>query len=319
MGKRIEEADLIRGIAILMVFLYHSIIVYPLNLHEIAWCDRLHSFLWVAEMPLFFFVSGLCFSYRGNLKEYIIKKIRRIFIPHLVFGLVDIVPRIIPNPLVNEKMDSASALMDFFVYGGSDWFLWTLFVLMVLFPIMDSIYKRGRVGEICVILIAFMAYFGNKLLPHELLLDMVGRYLVFFTIGYIVRHKNIEFFRFCQNPAVVVTGLSISFISFVFYIKVEAMGIEDFICSLGVIIAVSGLVRYRKIFKECGNWSLQMYLLNGYALVFIRTILVSFVGVTNPVVIIIINFVFCAVSCWAVSKYILGSNKLFRFISGVSG
>ena len=45
-GKRWQEADILRGMAILMVLLYHSIIVFPLDLHEIVWCRMLHTFLW---------------------------------------------------------------------------------------------------------------------------------------------------------------------------------------------------------------------------------------------------------------------------------
>ena len=58
-----KEIDILRGLAILMVLCYHSILVYPINLHEIAWCRELHSYLWVVEMPLFFLVSGFCFQY----------------------------------------------------------------------------------------------------------------------------------------------------------------------------------------------------------------------------------------------------------------
>ena len=72
--RRWKEMDMLRGMAILMVLLYHSILVFPVNLHEITWCRMLHTFLWTVQMPLFFLVSGFCYSFRGSYREYVVRK-----------------------------------------------------------------------------------------------------------------------------------------------------------------------------------------------------------------------------------------------------
>lgn len=61
MTRRVEEIDIIRGIAISLVILGHAIIVFPVNLHEIAWCKRLHDLIYSFHMQLFFIISGWCF------------------------------------------------------------------------------------------------------------------------------------------------------------------------------------------------------------------------------------------------------------------
>ena len=60
-----------------------------------------------------------------------------------------------------------------------------------------------------------------------------------------------------------------------------------------------------------------MYLLDGYALVVTRTILVSVLGITNPVVIILGNFILDTAIVLVISKYIIDKVKLFRFLCGL--
>jgi hypothetical protein len=67
----------------------------------------------------------------------------------------------------------------------------------------------------------------------------------------------------------------------------------------------------------CGKWSLQMYLLDAYALVFTRTVLVSMMGLDNPVIIIAGNFLLDTAIVLLVSRYVLTKAKVFRFLCGI--
>ena len=68
---------------------------------------------------------------------------------------------------------------------------------------------------------------------------------------------------------------------------------------------------------DCGTWSLQMYLLDAYALVVTRTLLVSVLGIQNPAVVILGNFIADTLIVLAVSKYILTKGKVFRILCGI--
>ena len=61
------EIDSLKGIAIFLVVLGHSIILYPVNLHGVLWSSKLFEWVESVHMPLFFLVSGFCFlsSRRG--------------------------------------------------------------------------------------------------------------------------------------------------------------------------------------------------------------------------------------------------------------
>lgn len=44
--KHIDLIDILKGVAIISVLICHSVIVYPVNLEEVAWCNILKD-LWI--------------------------------------------------------------------------------------------------------------------------------------------------------------------------------------------------------------------------------------------------------------------------------
>lgn len=380
--KRLPEMDILRGMAILMVLLYHSIIVFPVNLHEIQWCSALHTFLWVVQMPLFFLVSGFCYSglHGAGYGTYLRKKCSRILIPHIVFSLLDILPRIIPNPLVNEQMEWRDAITDFVIYGGSDWFLWTLFVIAALFPLLLWALERGKWGRMTVLFFAFLMFVLKEQMPDEFLLNMVSQYLLYYTAGWLLRQwretrtaqaeagtgqmqaetgagkaQTVSASNITRlSPVLFVAalpGMILFFAGFLYWNNNRYLELACVICSslffggLAYLLVrkgngrascapagkgtggasctpggkdSGGIARGIKGFlTDCGTYSLQMYLLDAYALVATRTLLVSVLGIRNPAVVILGNFIADTLIVLAVSKYILTKVKVFRILCGI--
>ena len=83
--KRFIEIDSLKGFAMFFVILGHAIILFPINLHQNPYCLWLFTFVSSVHVPLFFAVSGFCFSYKG-FKNYISKKAKRILLPYFVFS-----------------------------------------------------------------------------------------------------------------------------------------------------------------------------------------------------------------------------------------
>lgn len=49
--KHIDLIDILKGVAIISVLICHSVIVYPVNLEEVAWCNILKRFVDSYQMP----------------------------------------------------------------------------------------------------------------------------------------------------------------------------------------------------------------------------------------------------------------------------
>ena len=73
-----EQIDALKGIAIFLVVLGHGIIFYPVDLHQNVVCESIFRWLSSVHMPLFFLISGFCFSFKGNYKSFIWKKIKTV-------------------------------------------------------------------------------------------------------------------------------------------------------------------------------------------------------------------------------------------------
>ncbi|MBO5292012.1 MAG: acyltransferase [Lachnospiraceae bacterium] len=319
-----KQVDYLRGIAMCLVILCHSVIVYPINLCEDYTWYLLHEFTRYMCMPMFFVVSGFCFGYKGHYGNYIWKKIQRVAIPHFVFGAIDLIPRIIPNPLVHQQADWRSALADFFLTGGSDWFLPTLFNIFLIFPLIHVVYQKGKGGKLVAYLAVAAIYLCQSELTENFMIRMSALNLLYFMAGYVTRQaftkekvqealKSIP--AMCLGAAIMLGML--------FWMEHGSkwVGIESFgalggtVFFYGIACRVKGVLA--KCLDEISKYSLQIFLMGGYALVFTRTLMVMVLGVQIPIVIILFNFFVDLLITWLMSRFILDRFKLFRMVSGL--
>ena len=89
MNNRVLELDLLRGIAICLVVLGHSFIVYPIDISQIGWCKAVDSWIDTFHMECFFVVSGIFYKC-SSFGLFIKKKVERILIPYASFGILSL-------------------------------------------------------------------------------------------------------------------------------------------------------------------------------------------------------------------------------------
>lgn len=183
--KYFPEIDVLKGFAIFLVVLGHSIIVYPVNLHENADCLWLFDFVSSVHMPLFFLISGFCFSMGGH-QPYLWKKTKRILIPYVIFTLLDMVPRSLLGFLFNRPRDMSESLKQMVFYGGAKWFLYVLFIIFLIYPAIYAFHKKNRKKMMIVeAVLLVLALIG---IPTDLFrFGSVVYYLFYFHSGLLIR------------------------------------------------------------------------------------------------------------------------------------
>lgn len=326
--KHYPEIDSLKGWAIFLVLLGHSIILFPINLHEIPWCATSFAIIGCTHMPLFFLVSGMCYSYKSDYKGYIVKKFKRLMIPYFIFDMLETFVVAAAQGYVNHSGGSIlGGIKAMFLYGGSYWFLYTLFVIFLIYPVIDKVMNKNK-----YLRIAFFAVFlALNILHPEIKLFEIGpalKYLFWFSIGvYLRRNYPLEKVlrtdkpkRYIYLKTAIVAVLWIG-IFCAFKTKTDLMlSIKDFfVTSAGIVLSFL-LIRtewFNKLFARFGKYSLQLYLLNCFTLGASRTFICSILGVSSPLIIIAFNMLIDYFLAYLVIKYICEKIKPVKFAMGM--
>lgn len=321
------QVDLLRGVAIVSVLLYHSIIEYPIDLRaQAVWCDWLFRFLAAYHMPLFFLLSGFVYSCK-NYGEYLKKRALRLLVPYLVFGGGSVVLHAAAGSLVNGEAGLLDGFKSLALYGGEYWFLYTLFLISAAFPLLEKIRWRFFLP----LLIGITVLMEPFPMPRIFLLNKNFYYLGYFALGVLARRQigALESLYGCirRRPAfwsagtlgafVLVFGLLLAFAP-AFALRSYVFALFGCVAVIVCCVAFDFPASLRSFLSLCGRYSLQLYLLNGYLLVIGRTALVSFAHVTSPALLVLSLFLFCLLGELFISKYILDTCRLFRVLSGIA-
>ena len=328
--KYYQEIDMLKGIAIIMVLLGHAVIRFPINLHEVLITKTIYDWVETTHMPLFFLVSGFCFSYKSD-KGYwqlIKKKIYRILIPYLVFNAIDVIPRAALSFLVNRPKSLSESITSILLYGGEYWFLYSLFLVFLLFPLIDKMIRNNKALQIAAVIVCVILKFIPGL-PEVILIKRTVYHLLYFVIGYVLK-QNISFDRI--RIAIInskVISIIITLLCVVCWIAVIPTYVQDYNQIYGIGLACVGIIwstiivvlmrweNERYWLAEFGKYSLQLYLLNGYTLVLSRTIMVKVLHCNTPVLIVFVNLVVTLLLGYIITKFVLNRFKLTRILSGL--
>lgn len=321
--KRIEEVDVLRGLAAIFMILGHSFIVYPVDISKVPWCASMQHYIYTFHMELFFVLAGIvyhCTSY----KTYIQKKVKRILIPYLFFGGAALLLRAYGGTAVNGVEPLGEGFSKLLFHGGGYWFLYVLFLIFAVWPLADKLCDQ-IVYEV-ILLFLCLIITQLKDISNLFMIGAALHYLPFFISGCIIS-KICGGGYLLTEKRIQIIFLSISMLLYLGLDCIETMGgykpgeILGFIRAMSMIVILYIIVQkcndlwdrnvltfwVHNLFIESGRYSLQLYLFNGYLLTILRILICNILHITAPFVIVATiwtgNIAFTLISCkWIIPK-----------------
>lgn len=208
MGKRLSQIGNIRALAIFLVVLGHSIILYSSgwDLYEtsrnIPFLNWLKWLVDIPQMPLFFSLSGYLFVFTHNKKRGFVHLLRnkalRLLVPYLGIGLCFLLPiRLAIRFPSYQEMGISTFFLKLLTASdvGHLWFLPVLFCVFLLSEIILTLAEKipgiRRCPSLFLCGVALALYLeGYRVgLGYPPLLSAFN-YLIWFSFGYFLNEHQ---------------------------------------------------------------------------------------------------------------------------------
>lgn len=328
--KRNITVDLLRGIAALCMILGHSFIVYPVDISAVPWCAALQKTIYSFHMELFFILAGWVYKC-DSYKEYILKKVKRLLIPYFFFGFVSMLLHTFGGGAINGSVTLSEGILNLLLRGGGYWFIYTLFVLFVVYPLLERVLKRPAHKVLALILVLILdcaADFTNLFTFNTAL-----HYLPYFILGNLIGRSVLSSLDPDASPWSKLLALSLTaYIGATILNRFtpEFLGPADaFVRAVSFSAALYALVmilRHRailagkligRLLTDASRYSLQLYLFNGYIVVAARIAVCSILHIRIPVVIVCSIFLANMILTLFACKKILPRVPVLRDLCGL--
>ena len=301
--NRDRSLDIGKGLAILFVYLGHSILYQPIQMANMyGWCHILERTIASFNMPMFFLISGYLFSKTNKSTGELYKgKTLRILIPYLFTMLIVICSKLVlPSSMSynSSVLGGISLIINALCCGGDRWFAYVLFMIFLLvIPFRKEL--KNKWVALGVIAVSMLIYFLD-FMPSIFKLDDVFHFITFFIVGMCLNEKYVNIKAMSQKYWGLIYGVfilaNIVFIGQLCHYKIVYRFILPFTGTLAVMtlaFQLEKLLNRSKVVQYVeyiGKYSLQFYLFT-FPYPIIRTILVSKMGMTNPYEIFFLVFV----------------------------
>ena len=176
------------------------------------------SFVYAFHLPVFIFLSGLCFNSGPSFKIFIKKKASRILVPYLFFGIFAIAAYLVlGSAFANGELISLKDCLTGLLIGNAKsnrmifnlhlWYLPFIFVMSVMFygmkKLSDCITEKAGVKKvygyifIFVFSLAVSAFVINRFTDFYLPfgIDNAVRSMPFFALGFLMKSSE----SFCAD------------------------------------------------------------------------------------------------------------------------
>jgi fucose 4-O-acetylase-like acetyltransferase len=306
--------DYARGFAIILVVYKHVLIGFTaagIAVHDYIYYPQ--EFFYNLRMPLFFIVSGLFIRKsieRRSRAEFTRYKFDTILYPYLVWAVIYLTMKILAGSFINFAMEP-SAYLDILIKPRTIdhfWYLYTLFVVIMLFAISYWTAKANRVmlllggvAMYCLSFLIFVDYFA---------LNDVLFYFIFLVIGdgisrVFLQEKNLELLSSFKLFWMLLPIFLVSQTYWLLHLSgivrfSELQGVGRVVCIPMVLVgclfilnvsAILDKYSVANIIRYVGKHSLYIYMMHLMALAAVRVVLAKTPLREYPDVLFVLIFV----------------------------
>ena len=334
-NKRIDWIDVIKGLAMFIVIFGHT---FPSN------NGLIRKYIYSFHMPLFFLISG--FTAKKDLtldfRSFVIKKINNLLIPYFIINIVSILFVYILTkigvldsvPMLEYLVGTFYGCTDVYqMINGPTWFILSLFIVEVLFYLINKVSKNNKEIFIFSIICAIISYVNSistfqVRLPWHINSSLTG--VFFYCIGFLFISYCDKFSKIIdskRNSLIVgfilgVIGLVTSILNIrtSMYSEIYGSFIIYYISSLSSIFAIILFVKLflkkSVLFKTIGKYSLFYLSYHLYLIEFMEKYFSFFTNNTLMLLVLSICVVFLlfpfALLAYKYFPIVIGKSKLIR-------
>lgn len=279
--KYYHEINIARAIALLFVVLGHSIpdaqttITHPAAQEILNICYSFH-------MGLFFLLSGFVFANRFltgdyQLAEQLKNKFCRLMVPYFIYSVITLLLKLAFAKYANNSFE----LKEFYKIflgenpNGGLWYLWTLFMIMVMFLLIGKSKHRWILAGVITVAL----YIACLLVPHGFYSKLMN-YPLYFLIGILLFRYYGALKKIIASPITGLAALAVFVLLHIFnlnsYYLFTCIAASIFI--LCISIRLSACRHDKPVFRTLstlGTYSYDIYLLSYFVQVPIRVLFYS--------------------------------------------
>ncbi|QWF33921.1 acyltransferase [Pseudoalteromonas sp. SiA1] len=325
-GNKVQSLETLRGLACFLLVLNHLIgmpVIAGLRLPEGNGYFLFNTMLENVRMPLFAFLSGIIFSFRGIVPSQfnmLMKgKFFRLLVPLITLGPLYLIIQA-NAPGANQTVEVTSYFYYISVLWESKfhfWFLQAMFLIFLLYGLMSFLKFSLRTAYVLLLLAGGLL---SLLMPQNITFFSLSGFfflLPYFALGTLLGSFETHDEKLNPLVLIVLAFLFISLLIFKYFcIKNGSPFIRTSIFGLLIGFVGCSFFYFTKI--KCrtlvyiGSFSFTIYLYHLYFLVLSR-VLLNYFGVQNTIVSVSSGLLFGLFGPM-VLEYFLSKNKLMSML-----
>ena len=313
--NRLNWIDVLKGIAILLVVLGHTLDGSPMY-NATNWMSKLHMIIYSFHMPLFFFLSGCTFSLskkNADVKTFALR-ILELFLVYVIWSFFMYAGKTLLSAEATNKVTFTFPYCLLFSPVDPFWYLIVLLIYSIIGFVVERTNEKVRFCLLCFsfIISAIISIWEREALKNaaELrYLYRIGFHFVFFIGGICFIKKDLLRFN-SKLKAVLLFVITIALL-FVkqFFIPTNVILFNEITAWACIIFLVSLISQIVLVSNNCiisffGTNSLYIYCLHNFCTVLCRILLKTKIynGIIYVCTVFLTTIIICSFAILIINK-----------------